>query len=169
MHKLNVYSTTQCSISKCQISYGERRFSHMEGVQSTIQLSDVAFNYPPRTNKHNHHLSGDGLKAEFHSWCDYHEGERQGTEGHKKGPEGEKLMKCFRGINSLLPPSTFLSSSSRRFRFSRRESPMRDPLRNSQKLFEECFICPNKWSLYCVIEKSENLVIKCSHKCVSWP
>lgn len=168
MHKLNVYSTTQSSISKCQISYGKRSFCHMEGEWSTTQLSDVVFNYPLRTNMYNHHLSGDGLKAEFHSWCDYHEGEREGTEGHKKGARGENLMKCFRGINSLHQPSTFLSSSSRKFRFSRRESPVRDSLQNSQKLFEECFICPNKWSWKCAVEKSKDLIIKCSHKRIRW-
>lgn len=39
----------------------------MEGERSVVQLSDVAFNYPPRTNMHNHHLSGDGLEVKFHS------------------------------------------------------------------------------------------------------
>ena len=100
MHKLNAYSTTQSSISKCQISYGKRKFSHMEGEQSTIELSDAAFNYPPRTDMHNHRLSVDGLEVKFHSSCDYHQGETQGREGHKKGARGGKtLIKCFRGIS----------------------------------------------------------------------
>lgn len=62
----------------------------MEGERSTIQLSDLTFNYPRRTNVHNHHLSGGGLKVKFHSRCDCHQGEMPGSEGNKKGPEGEK-------------------------------------------------------------------------------
>lgn len=158
MHKLNVYSTTQSSISKCQISYGKRSCSHMEGEWSTTHLSDVAFHYPPRTNMYNHHLSGDGLKAEFPSWCDYHEGERQGKEGHKKGARGGKP-------NEVLQRHQFPASSKHIFVLSFQEIPVLQ-----ERISRETFAAEQPkavWRMFCM-PKQMILILCCRKKVRIW-